>query len=96
MAEKTPSMIEVPDQVLAPKGKVVIDGVEKRYDARPVDVLGTAVWDNCPGCNRVGPVEGYLLTPDEWPNMVAVCGEKGCGVFWGLIGSPPQKHKWLR
>jgi hypothetical protein len=87
---------DIPRMLLAPSHKFELNGEIVEVDARPVPVYGVAKWPSCPGCNAEGSKEGYLLTPDEWPNAVVICGEDGCGIWWGLIPQPPAEHHIFR
>jgi len=71
---------------------------ELEQPARVCPVYGLSVLDSClnPECTRDGPLDALILGPlNLWPNIVVVCGEDGCGVFWTLIGSPPKETTWL-
>ena len=66
--------------------------------AREAPVYGVAVLDECPNpnCRREGPLDALMLGPlNLWPNMAVVCGDEGCGVYWVLVGVPPQKTQWI-
>jgi len=86
---------ELPEFVLAPKHKFEMNGETIDIPSRKVRVYGYASWPSCPNCKREGPMDGFLLKPEEWPNAVIICGEHpGCGIFWCQIGVPPQDHTW--
>jgi hypothetical protein len=66
--------------------------------ARKAPVYGVSILEKClnPDCGREGPIDALMLGPlNLWPNISIICGDKGCGVFWTMIGVPPTDTIWL-
>mgnify|MGYP003639289180 FL=1 len=83
----------LPRFVLTPDNRNM--GIEPRH----APVYGISVIPEClnPSCKREGPMDALMLGPlDRWPNVAVVCGDEGCGVFWGLISAPPIQTMWLQ
>lgn len=84
---------KIPQVVLTP------DQPNMNLPARHAPVYGVSVIPNCLNhdCSREGPMDALLLGPlDKWPNIAVICGDQGCGVFWGLISAPPLQTMWLK
>ena len=83
---------KIPKVVLTP------DNPNMRQPARHAIVYGVSVIPKCvnQACEREGPMDALVLGPlNIWPNIAVICGEEGCGVFWGLVSQPPQQTMWL-
>ena len=82
----------IPKQVLTP------DNRNLGSPSRIADVYGVSIIEKClnPECAREAEMDALLLSPlNQFPNIVVICGDKGCGVYWTLIGSPPKETVWL-
>ena len=84
---------DIPKVVLTP------DQPNLGAGARHAPVYGASVVDECPNpdCQRQGPIDALMLGPlNIWPNIVVICGDEGCGVFWAMISAPPTQTMWLQ
>jgi|TARA_R110002110_G_scaffold189310_1_gene397498 hypothetical protein len=82
----------IPKKVLTP------DNRNLGSPSRQALVYGISVIDKCPNpdCGQEAEMDALILEPlNRWPNFVVICGDEGCGVYWTMVGSPPQETVWL-
>jgi len=83
---------EIPKKVLTPSNR------NMGALSRTAIVYGITVLEEClnPDCGNKGKFDALLLEPlNLWPNIAIICGEKGCGIHWTMIGEPPTDTVWL-
>jgi hypothetical protein len=75
-----------------PPSKVLTPQTDEQ-PSRMADVVGVGVLSVCPHCRRTGRFTVLLLAPlNIFPNQAVICGDGGCGVYWGFGPAPPQSR----
>jgi hypothetical protein len=90
-----PRLEEIPEFVLAPRFSHQINGIEKSREGRTIRVYGHGTYKKCLNCGHLGERDALLFKPDEWPNFAIICGSGGCGIYWGMVGVPPDDVVWI-